>query len=110
MNINRLFEEYRELTLYGTQKADDYEEIEKIIKKRQAIIELIENSNFERNIIAEMIKKYNLVELDSDFEKCIKKEMNQTKKAIDNLRRLRVARKSFMKKYEGTPTFFDTTS
>jgi len=99
--------EYTEVTIELINCDDSLDKIQQLVEKRENKLEelkLIKCTDIEKQ---ELINKFKLLELEKKAEDKIKMELKKTKDSINNVRKIREARKSFIKQ-EGTPTFFDS--
>lgn len=108
-NLNILLSEYKILTLKAIEEASDAEKLSLVLADRQIKIDEISKLNYEKSEFIDIANELNLLNLDRELNKKVQKEKLETKKALDNVRRLRQARRSY-NALEGTPRFFSKTT
>lgn len=97
------------LTLEAIKYVSDVEKLNQLLTDRQLKIEEINRLSYDKSEFRDIANELNLLKLDKELEEKIQKEKVETKKALDNVRRIRQARRSY-NAVEGTPRFFSETT
>lgn len=97
------------LTLEAIKYVSDAEKLNQLLTDRQLKIEEINKLSYDESEFRDIANKFNLLKLDEELKDKIQKEKVETKKALDNVRRIRQARRSY-NAVEGTPRFFSETT
>lgn len=95
MNLRQLLEEYKKLTLILIEKAKNGEELEEEINKSNNILKEIKKLNYKEEDIKNILKEFNIPELENELSLTIKKEMVKIKKQIEAMRNAKKARKMY---------------
>lgn len=109
MELEKILEEYKTLTMEMLKEIDNAERLVALLDKRQETIDAIRKNNFQQKDLIELVNELNLLELDKQLKNNIEKEQLKTKKALTNVRRLRQARRSYIKR-DGMPNFLDKST
>lgn len=90
MNLNEYLEEYRALTLDLMEEIQKSGQIKSLVKERAEIIDIIKNSNFDKEKIKSIGNSMNLIGLEEELQILYKKEKVKVRKQIE---KIKIARK-----------------
>lgn len=107
MNLRECLEEYRNLTLKLIENLKDERDLDLLIEKRQQVLEVISGLIFDKDEFEEIATSLNIIELDNQLVDLVSQEKIQTKEKLDNLKKLRVARKNY-NSMPSNPVIFST--
>lgn len=103
-NLRSFLLDYRILTLKAIESINNTEVLNQVLAQRQSIINEIDKLDYEKGEFVDIVKEFKLLDFDKELKDKIQNEKNETRKALDNVRKLRQARKSY-NSIEGTPKF-----
>lgn len=107
MNLRECLEGYKALTLELIDNTKNDRELISLIDKRGEILKRIEEINFDKEELKKIAISLNILELDSQLYDLVFEEKTKTKKKLDNLKNLRVARKNY-NSTPNSPVIFST--
>lgn len=105
MNLRECLEEYRNLTLKLIENTQGDKELNSLIEKREKILKVISELKFTSEEFTEIADSLEIQELDSKLITLVSKEKNETKEKLNNLKKLRVARKNYNSMPNGSVIF-----
>lgn len=100
-----LLEEYKDLSLEILNESE-INNINELLEKRQEKIDKINNLNYTKTEFTEIVKSFELIEIEKKIERKIKKEKFEAKSQLDNLKKMREAGKSYTQK-SGVAVYFN---
>lgn len=106
MKLREYLEEYKALTIVLIDQVKKEGELTHLIKKRDDILESINNINFDKEEIKTIGNSLKLLELEEELQKLLKKEEVKVKKQIETLKKARQANKNY-NSIENKPRVFN---
>jgi len=103
-DLRNFLSEYKNLTLKAIESINDPEILNQVLAQRQLVIDEINKLDYEKNEFIAIAGEFDLLASDKELKNKVQDERNETKKALNNVRKLRQARKSY-NSIEGTPKF-----
>lgn len=91
MNLSDYLREYRTLTLSLMNDVQNSSELNNLIQKREDILKLISNLEFDKEEVKAIGSSLKLLELEEELQNIIKKEKVKIKKQIEKLNKARQA-------------------
>jgi hypothetical protein len=107
-DLRNFLSEYKNLTLKAIESINDPEMLNQVLAQRQLLIDEINKLDYEKNEFIAIAGEFDLLASDKELKNKVQDERNETKKALNNVRKLRQARKSY-NSIEGTPKFISET-
>lgn len=95
MNLREYLEEYKYLTLALIDEAKKDGELNSLIEKREDILDLINDSNFNKEEIKTIGNSLKLLKLEDELQNTVKKEAVEVRKQIETLKKARQANKNY---------------
>lgn len=96
MKLDECFREYKALTLDIIERANEDGSIEYLLDERQVILDEIKNGNFEKSDINIICNNLKIVELEKELNICINKEIVNTKRKMENLKKMKTANMNYV--------------
>lgn len=96
MDIEVCLSEYKALTLDIMERTNTDGLIEYLINERQQLLNEILKLEYLEDEIKKIADSLNIIQLEKELEILIKKEKVNTKKKIENLKKMRVANIKYM--------------
>lgn len=109
MTLNELFNQYKQLTDCMLEIVDDIDEVQVLISEREKLINKINEIKYDKDDLKEIVQKLNLIESENKLFKKIKEEKLKTKRALDNVQKLKRAQEIYNRE-EGIPVYFNLQS
>lgn len=102
-------EKYKELTLklIASMETEDFGELDYLLEERQGIINAIEELNYDSKIFKQISLKLDLMLLQKKLTELVKMKKNEVKNEIERLGELKVANKSYKKKFVVDSLYFN---
>ena len=107
--LNELLIQYKKITDSIFKEIDDIDKVESFIHERSIIIDEIDKLEYSRDEFKKIVHELNLLEDEEKIIKLIKEERVKTKRAIDNVQRLKKAQDLYHRE-EGIPVYFNLKS
>lgn len=95
MNLSEYLEEYKTLTLVLIDAVKNDDEMNDLIRKREVILESINNLNFDEKEIKTIGNSLKLLELEEELQNSVKKEKVRIKRQIETLKKARQANTNY---------------
>lgn len=95
MNLSECLEEYKDLTLSLINQVEKDGELTDLIKKREDLLQAINNLNFDKDEIKSIGNSLKLLELEEELQVLIKKEKVKVKREIEKLKVTRQANTNY---------------
>jgi hypothetical protein len=95
MNLREYLEEYKVLSLTLIDEISKDGQLSLLIKKREDILKLINNLDFDKEEIKTIGNSLKLLELEEEVQNSIKKEQVKIKKQIETLKKARQANSNY---------------
>lgn len=97
MNLEELFEKYKEISLSIMKILDDdlVEQLDSEFEKRNLILEEITRRNEDKEVIKKLYKKYDLFKIDEEMKMKLEKSMNDVKNEMIKIKKRKEANKSY---------------
>ncbi|MBC2455907.1 flagellar protein FliT [Clostridium beijerinckii] len=105
MNLYECLNEYKNITLELINKVSNDQELQKLLEMRAEIIDQIGKSNFSKVEFKELVSSLNILELDKELQDLVKQEKVKTRNQIDNIRKIRIARRNYNNSRENIRLF-----
>jgi len=103
-DLRKFLSEYKNLTLKAIESINNPEMLNQVLAQRELLIDEINKLDYEKNEFIAIAGEFDLLASDKELKNKVQDERNETKKALDNVRKLRQARRSY-NSIEGTPKF-----
>lgn len=107
MDLNKLLEEYKNISLDMIEKIKKEEEISSFLKKREDIINEINSMNIDKNLICDKINELDIIKIEKQLEELIKVSMLNVRKEIKKVKQSKEAYKKYAD-FNGSPIIFST--
>ncbi|WP_294379067.1 hypothetical protein [uncultured Clostridium sp.] len=107
MEIDKLLKEYKNISLAMAENIKKEEEISSFLKKRESIINEINDLHIEKQIICDKIKEFNIIEIEKELEELIKNSMINIRKEIKKVKQQKEAHKKYTD-FSGNAVIFST--
>lgn len=107
MEIEDILKEYKDISIAIADKVNKEEDISSLLKKREAIINDINNLNVDKKVICDKIDDLKIMEIEKELEELIKSSMLNVKKQIKKVKQSREAYKKYAD-FNGNPLIFST--
>lgn len=86
VNLSKYLKEYKELTLELIEEVKKEGDLEPLLNKREEILNLIRDMNFDKEEIKRIGNSLNLLQLEEEFHMSVKKEQVRIKQEIAKLK------------------------
>lgn len=106
MGLYKLLNRYKDITKDIVIKVSENGDIESLVKDREKIISHIDELDFSKEEIKELIIKLEVIEVDNMMFKAIKEESLNIKKELNEIKIRRVARNKYSSS-ASMPTFLN---
>ena len=100
---------YKEITNKLIKSVGNIEEIERLIKERQGIIDKINLIDYKTDEFKVLATDLNLIELEEELIRKVKNEKTNAQKSFNNIAKLKKARSLYGRR-ESSPVFFNVKS
>jgi len=107
MNLDKLLEQYKHISLTMAERIKKEEDISSFLKKREDIINEINNLDVDKQLICNKIESLNIIEIEKELEELIKNSMLNVKKEIKKVKQSKEAYKKYAD-FNGNPVIFST--
>lgn len=107
MNLDELLGEYKNISLTMGEKIKKEEDISSFLRKRDSIINKINNLNVDKQLICNKIEELNIMEIEKELNELIKNSMLNVKKEIKKVKQSREAYKKYAD-FNGNAVIFST--
>lgn len=97
MNLEELFQEYKEISLNIIRIIDDdlVEQLDGEFERRNTILEEIIRRNKDKEVLKELYEKYDLIKIDQEMKVKLEKSMNYVKSEMVKNNKRKEANKSY---------------
>lgn len=97
MNLEELFQEYKEISLNIMQILDDdlVEQLDNEFEKRNIILEEITRRNEEKEVLKDLYEKYDLIKIDEEMKVKLEISMNNVRNEMIKIKKRKEANKSY---------------
>lgn len=96
MKLDECLMEYRALTLDIMEKVNEDGIIEYLFNERQYILDEIRKLSFSKEEINRMVESLNIIQLDTELNLLMKKEKVNTRRKMENLKKMKNANMQYM--------------
>ncbi|WP_294400636.1 hypothetical protein [uncultured Clostridium sp.] len=96
MELEEYLREYKALTLDIMERAGEDGSIEYLLDEREEILNKIKKINFEQAKLELICNKLNLVDLEEELSLFIKKEIVNTKKKMEKIKKMHAANMKYV--------------
>ncbi|MGG7151259.1 DNA repair protein Rad50 [Clostridium neonatale] len=107
MNLDELLKEYKDMSFIMIRKIRKEEEISSFLRRRENIIDEINNLNIDKQLICSKIEDLNIMDIEKELEELIKSSMLNVKKEIKKVKQSKEAYKKYAD-FNGNPVIFST--
>ncbi|MFR1379731.1 MAG: DNA repair protein Rad50 [Clostridium neonatale] len=107
MKLDKLLKDYKDVSLIVAEKIKKEEDISSFLKKREFIIDEINNLNVDKKLICNEIENLNIMEIEKELDRLIKNSMTNVKKEIKKVKQSREAYKKYAD-FNGNALIFST--
>jgi len=107
MNLDKLLEQYKHISLTMVERIKKEEDISSFLKKREVIINEINELNIDKQLICNKIEVLEIMEIEKELEELIKNSMLDVKKEIKKVKQSREAYKKYAD-FNGNAVIFST--
>jgi len=107
MSLDELLKDYKDISLTMVEKIKKEEDISSFLRKRDYIINKINNLNVDKQLICNKIEELNIMETEKEIEELIKNSMLDVKKEIKKVKQSREAYKKYAD-FNGNAVIFST--
>lgn len=109
MTLDMLLDEYKRLSVEMLEKADEIDTIELLISKRANVINDINKIEYNKDEFKTLVHELSLMEIEDRLFKIISQEKLKTRKALDNVQKLKRAQAMYNRE-EAIPVYFNMQS
>lgn len=97
MNIEELFQNYKDISLNIIRSLDDdkVEQLDELLSQREKILKEISKQNQSKEELKRLYGKYDLFEIDEDMRKKFEASLKEVKKEIVKISRRKEATKGY---------------
>lgn len=107
MKIDELLKDYKDVSLIMAEKIKKEEDISSFLKRREAIINEINNLKVDKQLICNKIEELNIMKIEKELDELIKNSMLNIKKEIKKVKQSREAYKKYAD-FNGNAVIFST--
>ena len=107
MNLDELLGEYKNISLTMAERIKKEEDISSFLKKREDIINEINNLDVDKQLICNKIEELNIMEIEKELNELIKNSILNVKKEIKKVKQSREAYKKYAD-FNGNAVIFST--
>ncbi|CAI3629650.1 MULTISPECIES: DNA repair protein Rad50 [Clostridium] len=107
MNLDELLKEYKDVSYIMVEKLRKEEDIFSFLRRRENIIDEINNLNIDKQLICSKIENLNIMDIEKELEELIKSIMLNVKKEIKKIKQSKEAYKKYAD-FNGNALIFST--
>jgi nitrogen regulatory protein PII-like uncharacterized protein len=107
MSLDELLKDYKDISLTMVEKIKKEEDISSFLRKRDYIINKINNLNVDKQLICNKIEELNIMEIEKELNELIKNSILNVKKEIKKVKQSREAYKKYAD-FNGNAVIFST--
>lgn len=107
MSLDELLRQYKDISLVMAEKIKKEEEISSFLKKRESIIDEINELNIDKQLICDKIEEVNIMDIEKELDGLIKSSMLNVKKEIKKVKQSKEAYKKYAD-FNGNALIFST--